>query len=95
MLSSLSTSLAVPGAVDDDVFPRQVLESIASSFLCWPAVGWRLGVDALDSHEQVGQTCEGAFGCSGSHVKRALTISATIHEVRVGEEVCAPSVRHR
>ena len=51
-LFSLSTSLAVPGAVDDDVFPRQVMESYASSFLCRPAVGWFPGeVDALDSHE--------------------------------------------
>ena len=51
-LFSLSTSLAVPGAVDDDVFPRQVMESIASSFLCRPASGWIPGeVNAADSHE--------------------------------------------
>ena len=77
-LSSLSTSLwrfLVQSMTTS--FPRQVMESNASSFLCRPEV------DALDSHEHVGQTCERAIDCSGSHVKRASTTSATIHEVRV------------
>ena len=48
-----------------------------------PLAGFLVKSMRLIPTNMVGHTCERGFDCSGSHVKRAPTTSATVHEVRV------------
>ena len=60
------------------------------SLLSRPATGgFLVQLLHLIPTSMIGQTSARVLDCGGSHVKRALTCSATVHEVRVGTAVAA------
>ena len=78
----------------DYVFHAYCGEHCSLFSLALPLAGFLVQLLHLIPTSLVGQTSARVLDCSGSHVKRALTCSATVHGVRVGTAVAADPQRY-